>query len=85
MLTKAELAGFNGKNGARSYLTILGEIYDVTGSEHYTEDSGYFVFIGQDATLAFVSGKFDENASDDVSGLDVNQIKGIEDWVKFYR
>jgi predicted heme/steroid binding protein len=86
VFTKEELATRgNGKNGTASLLTILGEIYDVTDSEYYREGSGYHVFIGQDATLAFVSGRFTEAAADDVSILDDTQIKSIEDWVKFYR
>ena len=85
VFSKEELAGNDGRNGANSYLTVLGEIYDVTGSKHYSEGSGYHVFIGQDASLAFVSGNFGNAATDDVSVLDTSQIKGIEKWVIFYR
>jgi len=85
--SKAELkTQFNGKEGKPSYLVIFGEVYDVTGSEHYEGEGGYSIFIGQDATTAFVTGKFDdENPSDDLSTLDALQLKGVEDWIKFYR
>ena len=85
VFTKEELASNDGRGGANSYLTVLGEIYDVTGSKHYEEGKGYHVFIGKDASLAFVSGNFGNTATDDVSVLDSTQIKGIEKWVNFYR
>lgn len=86
VLTREQLSGFNGRDGSRSYLTVLGEIFDVSGSSHYSKDSGYSVFLGRDATRAFVTGDFDaESASDDVSTFDSGQMKGIEEWVDFYR
>ena len=86
VFTKEELAtSYNGKGGNPSYLVILGEVYDVTGSEYYKDGSGYSVFVGKDATTAFVTGKFDESASDDVTILEPQQMKNIDDWIKFYR
>ena len=85
VLTVSELRRFDGKDGAKSYLTILGEIYDVTGSEHYRGDGGYSVFIAQDATQAFVTGQFNASAQDDVSAFTTTQMKAIEEWIEFYR
>jgi predicted heme/steroid binding protein len=86
VFTKEELSTkYNGKGGNPSYLVILGEVYDVSGAEYYKEGSGYSVFIGKDATTAFVTGKFDEGPSDDVMSLEAQQMKSIWDWIKFYR
>lgn len=87
VFTKEELKErYDGRAGRPAYLVILGEVYDVMGSEHYKEGSGYHVFIGQDATTAFVTGKFNDGVpSDDVSLLESHQMRGIEDWIKFYR
>jgi predicted heme/steroid binding protein len=86
VFTKEELKEkYNGKGGKPAYLVVLGEVYDVSGSEYYAEGSGYSIFVGRDATTAFVTGKFDESADDDVLALAATQMKGIEDWVKFYR
>lgn len=78
---------YNGKLGNKSYLVILGEVYDVTGSEHYAEGSGYSVFVGQDNTAAFVTGRFDSSITDNdnVAGFSPEQMRGIEQWVVFYR
>ena len=87
VFTKEELqTRFDGRGDRPAYLVILGEVYDVLGSEHYKEGSGYHVFIGQDATTAFVTGKFKDGVpSDDVMLLESHQMRGIEDWIKFYR
>jgi predicted heme/steroid binding protein len=87
VFTKEELkTNYDGRGERPSYLVILGEVYDVTGSEHYKEGNGYHIFIGQDATTAFVTGKFEDGVpSDDVMLLEVGQMRGVEDWLKFYR
>jgi predicted heme/steroid binding protein len=86
ILSQQELTAANGRNGAtKSYLVVLGEIYDVTGSEHYKEGKGYSVFVGQDATTAFVTGKFTDQAADDVSSLETSKLPSVEKWVEFYR
>ncbi|XP_015110289.1 neuferricin [Diachasma alloeum] len=83
--SEEELAKFsNLKDGL--YLAILGRVYDVTeGAKHYAPGGGYHGFIGKDATLAFITGEFnEENLSDDVSTLTNSQAKSIINWVKFY-
>ncbi|KAH9255527.1 hypothetical protein BASA81_006344 [Batrachochytrium salamandrivorans] len=84
VLSPQEVAKHNGVNGTSSYLIIMGEVYDVTGSEHYLPGSGYYVFIGKDSTASFVSGEFAQGG-DDISSFSQEQLKGIRDWVEFYR
>lgn len=84
VLSPEELAQHNGVDGAQSYLAIMGELYDVTGSEHYLPGSGYYAFIAKDSTAAFVSGEFAQGG-DDISAFSHEQLQGIRDWVDFYR
>ena len=87
IFTKEEIATkYNGKNGNPSLLTIMGEVFDVTGSKYYEQGRGYSVFVGRDATLAFVNGDFNQNSSsDDISSLNHEGLKSIQTWVEFYR
>lgn len=67
-------------------LVVVGEIYDVKGGEKYYEgDGGYGCFIRKDRTRAFVSGKFTEDETDDLSDMTEDQCLGILHWVDFYR
>lgn len=43
------------------------------------------MFIGRDASLAFITGEFDDKGlTDDISSLSVYQVKALNDWVQFY-
>ncbi|XP_014487753.1 PREDICTED: neuferricin [Dinoponera quadriceps] len=68
------------------YLSILGKVFDVTkGQKHYGPGGNYHAFTGRDASLAFITGEFDDNGlTDDVSSLSVRQVKALNDWVQFY-
>lgn len=85
VFTKDELKKYNNiENGL--YLSILGQVFDVTkGAKHYEPGASYHIFVGRDASLAFVTGKFDEKEiTDDTSVLSAQQIKALDDWVQFY-
>lgn len=43
-----------------------------------------FVFIGRDASLAFITGEFEEELTDDISNLSARQVKTLDDWLQFY-
>jgi len=44
-----------------------------------------YFFIGRDASLAFITGKFDDKGlTDDISSLSVRQVKTLDDWLQFY-
>ncbi|KZC04583.1 Neuferricin, partial [Dufourea novaeangliae] len=68
------------------YISILGQVFDVTeGAKHYGPGAAYHVFTGRDASLAFITGEFDdEGLTDDISSLSVQQIKALNDWLQFY-
>lgn len=68
------------------YLSILGQVFDVTkGAKHYGPGGNYHAFTGRDASLAFITGEFDdEGLTDDISSLSAQQVKALEDWLQFY-
>lgn len=85
MFTTSELKQYtNLENGL--YLSILGQVFDVTkGKKHYGPGESYHAFTGRDASLAFITGEFnDEGLTDDISSLSVQQVKALHDWLQFY-
>lgn len=44
-----------------------------------------YLFIGRDASLAFITGEFDNDGlTDDISSLSARQVKALDDWLQFY-
>ncbi|RMD40338.1 hypothetical protein DV735_g4791, partial [Chaetothyriales sp. CBS 134920] len=71
-LTLEELALFNGTDPELPiFLAINGTIFDVTeGSRTYGPGGSYSAFAGKDATRAFVTGCFAEDATGDLRGAE---------------
>jgi predicted heme/steroid binding protein len=86
VVTKEELAKHNGKDGADIWLSVLGEVYDVSkGQQYYGPGMGYGAFAGTDCSVCFVSGKFTaEEAEKPLEDIETNNLGGILDWKKFY-
>ncbi|XP_029660841.1 neuferricin [Formica exsecta] len=86
IFTTSELKQYtNLENGL--YLSILGQVFDVTkGEKHYGPGENYNAFTGRDASLAFITGEFDnEGLTDDISSLSAQQVKALDDWLQFYK
>ncbi|KOC63837.1 Neuferricin [Habropoda laboriosa] len=68
------------------YISILGQVFDVTkGAKHYGPGANYHVFTGRDASLAFITGEFDDKGlTDDISSLSIEEVKALNQWVQFY-
>lgn len=79
---------YKGENeGDEIYLSILGEVYDVTtGKEFYAPDHGYSFFSGRDATICFFTGEYTEEHLNEKSILDfqTHEIFAMDDWRSFY-
>jgi len=89
--TTEELSKYDGSDDSLPLmLVILGEVFDVTaGKQHYGQGQGYNIFVGWDASRAFISGEFDRTKTYDPPLWDVTSMKsdellGIDDWKKFY-
>eukprot|EP00158_Paraphelidium_tribonemae_P000940 Partr_v1_DN23734_c0_g1_i1_m52960 putative cytochrome b5 domain containing 2 len=84
-LSLEELAKYDGENGQPVYISINGHVFDVTaGRGHYKKGSGYGVFVGRDASRAFITGCFQTHLTHDLRGLTQDQIKQLNGWVDFY-
>ena len=66
VFTKAELAQYvDISRGLK--VAICGQVFDVTkGAEFYAKGAGYGFFAGRDASLAFATGNFKTNLTDNV-------------------
>ncbi|KAJ1450836.1 hypothetical protein M885DRAFT_531261 [Pelagophyceae sp. CCMP2097] len=85
VFTKADLAArYNGTGyGKPIYMAITGLVYDVTtGSEFYAGEGSYDFFAARDASLAFATGEFQTNLTDDVSSLTSSELVDLESWVR---
>ncbi|KAK2828813.1 hypothetical protein Q5P01_019847 [Channa striata] len=88
LLTKSELALYDGEEGGRGlYLAVLGHVFDVhKGHKHYGRGGAYHSMAGKDASLAFITGDFTESGlTDDVSGVSPLQVLALYDWLSFYQ
>lgn len=88
LLSKEELAKFKGKDDEPIYLSIFGEVYDVSnGTEFYGEGSGYSFFAGIDGTVSFFTGNFTEEAlsgNSEILSYKDGEISSMYQWKKFY-
>jgi len=88
LMTADELAMYDGRRSGSMpiYIGILGQVYDVTaGKQHYGPGGSYSFFAGRDASRAYVTGKFQDDLSDDVRDLKPQEFSGLVDWRSFYQ
>ena len=81
VFTKTELAKYvDTRTGLK--VAICGQVFDVTkGAEFYAKGAGYGFFAGRDASLAFATGNFKTNLTDNVSSLADAQLLELQNWV----
>ncbi|KAH8254931.1 hypothetical protein KR038_000562 [Drosophila bunnanda] len=88
LFTPAELSQFDGEDGRPIYLALLGSVFDVSrGIKHYGTGCSYNFFVGRDASVAFISGEFedyDPETADDVLTLKPDDLIGLANWRDFY-
>ena len=64
LVTHSELAKHHANSSGALWLSICGEVFDVSrGRQHYGPGSGYGFFTGRDGTRAFVTGHFNETGA----------------------
>lgn len=83
IFSKTELAAYNGLQRRQIYMAIMGQVFDVTsGSKFYNQhNGGYDFFAATDGSLAFVTGDFKNNVTDDVSSLNPTELYNLATWV----
>lgn len=88
VFSKEELAKFKGQDDQPIYLSIFGEVYDVTnGTEFYGPGSGYSFFAGIDGTVSFFTGNFTEESltgNSELLSFKDQEISSMYQWKKFY-
>jgi predicted heme/steroid binding protein len=86
VVTKEELAKKVGKAGDELWLSILGEVYDVSkGTSYYVEGAGYSIFAGRDGSVPFITGTFTpEEAEKGLDALTADQLFNLDTWREFY-
>lgn len=88
MFTAQELSQYDGIKNEKIYLTVIGEVFDVTkGSNYYGPDAGHYSgFAAKDGSRAFAIGGFTEKELiPDITDLEPSQVISIYDWATFYR
>ena len=86
VVSRDELATKTSKTGDVIWLSIMGEVYDVSkGTEYYAEGNGYSIFAGRDASISFVTGKFTpEEAEKSIEELKPEELGSLDHWRDFY-
>lgn len=88
LFTEKQLRSYTGEiQNNDLYLVILGNVFDVTkGKRFYGPGEHYHSFLGRDASRAFITGDYTENGlTDHVLDLNYQELKGLKDWLEFYK
>jgi cytochrome b involved in lipid metabolism len=81
VVTQDELKTKNGKSDPELWLSILGQVYDVTAGKEYYSEGGYSIFVGRDASASFVTGNFTEaGAKESLLELDPAILTQLDHW-----
>ncbi len=86
LVAREELESKTGENGSQIWLSVLGEVFDVTeGKSFYGKGMSYSGLAGTDCTLCYVSGIFTaEEAAKDTDEITDTMIPGVLEWLNFY-
>ena len=86
VISRRELESKKGENGSAIWLSVLGEVYDVTaGKSYYGKGKSYGAFAGTDCTVCYVSGIFTaDEAAKHTDEISDDMLPGVLDWVSFY-
>ena len=90
LVSPGELARHVGEDGAPIWLSILGEVFDVSaGADFYGNADGkggsYSFYAGRDASPCFSTGKNDpEGAAERLEEWDDHKLAPVWEWTNFY-
>mmetsp|Transcript_4147 Transcript_4147/g.5621 ORF Transcript_4147/g.5621 Transcript_4147/m.5621 type:complete len:193 (-) Transcript_4147:603-1181(-) len=85
VITSEELNKKKGDNEGEVWVSVLGEIFDVSTGRHHYVGSSYSVFAGSDSSAAFTTGDFSEKGGKkSLDEIEDKELGGIESWRKFY-
>lgn len=80
-ITVEELAKFDGISNKRVFVSIKGDIFDVSSSPFYSPSGSYRIFAGKDATVSLARGDLDGKFLNQ-SNIELNDEEraGVDDW-----
>lgn len=87
LVTAEELATKTAQHGDGEtiWLSIMGEVFDVSKGREFYAEGGYSIFAGRDGSVPFVTGTFTaEEAAKSIETLEPAQLKSLDDWREFY-
>ena len=86
LVTGEELESKTGEDDSEIWLSVLGEVYDVTaGKSFYGKGMSYGRLAATDCTVCYVSGIFSaEEAAKHTDELSDTMLPGVLEWVSFY-
>ena len=87
IVSKEELATKTSRQGDAIWLSVMGEVYDVSaGPQFYAYGNSYYVFSGKNADVPFITGNFNEKEAEKpvLDTLTDEQIYSLETWREFY-
>lgn len=87
VVTQEELESKTGENDSEIWLSVLGEVFDVTeGKSFYGKGMSYSGLSGKDCSLGYVTGIFTaEEAAKDTDEISDDMIPGVLEWLSFYK
>ena len=59
VFSKEELSHYDSES-EKTYVAVMGRVFDVSSGKYYKKDGGYGFFAGRDASRAYVTGDFEE-------------------------
>ena len=82
-LTTEQLAKYDGIKDSKLFISLKGQIYNVTGSPFYEPGSGYHAFTGRDASINLAKMSHDEQYNNKWGQieLDTEETQVLNDWV----
>jgi membrane-associated progesterone receptor component len=87
--TLEELAKYDGTNESvnkKIYISVMGNVFDVTHSGFYGPEDAYGVFAGKDATVNLATTSTDSSTLNtiDIAGFTISQKQDMHGQVEFY-
>jgi len=86
VVTREELESKTGENGSEVWLSVLGEVFDVTeGKSHYGKGMSYQSLAATDCSVCYVSGVFTaEEAAKHTDEISDAMLPAVLEWLSFY-
>jgi membrane-associated progesterone receptor component len=83
-LTLKELEKYDGRQG-KIYVSIKGQIFDVSSCDAYRPGNDYSIFAGKDGTVALAKMSLSPKDMNIKTKLTPEEQKTLDEWFEYYR